>query len=164
MRHLYKTVLMILIPGNMLFAKAEPSLLYMGGGIFNVLQRQKTFSMQLEYRSSTFWYQRGCLFIRPLVALMGTDKGETYACGGVAFDCIVSKHFAVTPSFAPGVYFKGSGKDLGFPLEFRSSFELSYRQNNGSRFGAMFYHISNASIGKKNPGVEALVFFYGIAL
>jgi len=54
--------------------------------------------------------------------------------------------------------------ELGFPLEYRSSAELSYRLKNKSRFGAMFYHISNSSLGFKNPGTECLVFFYSVSL
>jgi len=111
---------------------------------------------------------RSCLpcfpYARPLFGIMGTERATLYVYGGMALDLFLGKGFVLTPSFAPGLYVQGKGKDLGFPLEFRSSMELSYILPNRGRIGAQFYHISNASLGSKNPGAEALVFFYGIPL
>ena len=68
----------------------------------------------------------------------------------------------MTPSFIPGVYCKGSGKDLGYPLEFRSSLELAYEWCCKARLSGQFYHISNASLSKKNPGANALALIFCI--
>ena len=46
-------------------------------------------------------------------------------------------------------------RDLGYELEFRSGIEIGYVFCNKSRLGVHFYHISNASLGRKNPGEEA---------
>ena len=101
--------------------------------------------------------------LSPITGAMITGDNATYIYTGVQAQYkIGSLNF--TPSFAPGYYLNGKGLKLGFPLEFRSSAELSYRFKNFSRFGAMFYHLSNASLGYKNPGTECLVFFYGIPL
>ena len=62
----------------------------------------------------------------------------------------------ITPSFAPGYYDKGNGKELYFNLEFRSQLEIAFRFTNGARIGASIGHISNASLGPPNPGVEYL--------
>ncbi len=142
----------------------QPRLLMVGGGVFNVLHGPKTGIYQLEYRSNFPIYNPNHLFIRPLVGVMGTFTGSAYIYGGVAFDIAIGKYFAFTPSFAPGIYFQGGGKDLGFPLEFKSTFEVSGVLPNKSRIGLQFYHISNAHLGSRNPGTECLVFFYGIAL
>ncbi len=143
----------------------EPRMLNIAGGIFNVLHGRKAFTYQFEYRSDFEIYRSEPLFIRPLMGLMGTTDGNLYIYGGLAFDIFVGKYVVITPSFAPGVYFQGKhGKDLGFPLEFRSSLELSGVVHKKSRVGVQFYHISNASLGSKNPGTECLMFFYGIPL
>ena len=61
-----------------------------------------------------------------------------------------------TPGFGGGYYNAASGLDLGFDAEFRSSLELSRRFRNGSRLGFVFAHVSNGSLGDKNPGSETL--------
>jgi hypothetical protein len=95
---------------------------------------------------------------------MGTEKGTLYVCGGLGWDIFLGKHFVLTPSFAPGLYSKGGGKSLHYPLEFRSSIELAYIFKDKARAGAQFYHISNASLGHKNPGTECLIFFYSFPI
>ncbi|NGX51401.1 MAG: hypothetical protein K1060chlam2_01267 [Chlamydiae bacterium] len=142
----------------------DPRLLSLGVGVFNIVRNKKAANFQIEYRSNTSLYKNSMTFIRPLVGVMATSNGSAYFYGGIAFDFFLAKQVVFTPSFAPGIYIKGGGMELGFPLEFRSSAELSYRFKNKARFGAMFYHISNASIGYKNPGTECLVFFYMIPL
>ena len=95
---------------------------------------------------------------------MATVKESLYAYGGLGYDIFIGKNFALTPSFAPGLYYRGNGKKLWFPLEFRSSIEAAAVFGGQHRIGAQFYHISNASLGRKNPGAEALVFFLAIPL
>ncbi len=142
----------------------EPKLLSAGAGIFNIVRNEKMLDLQLEYRSCYAFYKNKFLFFRPLFGVMATSKFSAYVYSGVAFDIFFAKSIVFTPSFAPGIYFRGKGMDLGFPLEFRSSVELAYRFNNKSRLGAMFYHLSNASLSSHNPGTECLVFFYAFPL
>jgi lipid A 3-O-deacylase len=137
-----------------------PKLLCVGLGIFDIIHDPHHVLLQFEYRT----YFHRCHYARPLIGIFGTEKGSIYVYGGIAFDIFLGKKVVLSPSFAPGLYYKGKGKDLGFPLEFRSALELDYIFPNKSRFGAQFYHISNASLGHKNPGVEALVFLYSIPL
>lgn len=117
---------------------------------------------QIEYKWSASW--KG---IQPFICAMATQKGSLYFCFGGCYDFFMKKYFVITLAFAPGIYFKNGGKDLGFPLEFRSSIAFAFEFPNQDRLGLQFYHISNASlghtIGHKNPGEESLVVFYGIS-
>ena len=63
-----------------------------------------------------------------------------------------------TPSFTPGLYGKGSGKDLGHIVEFKSELQLSLNLPSDSEFGVSYNHLSNASLGKKNPGANSYMF------
>ncbi|MBM3198153.1 MAG: acyloxyacyl hydrolase, partial [Chlamydiae bacterium] len=147
----------------MILQAREPSrakLLYLGTGIYDIIHDPHNALLQLEYR--TFFPK--CHYLRPLAGTMITNKASWYIYGGIAGDIFLSKQWVLTPSFSPGIYLQGKGKDLHFPLEFRSSLELAFIFPNEARLGAQFYHISNASLGKKNPGAEALVFFYGVPL
>ena len=139
---------------------ATRPLLNIGAGVYDIIHNPENVLGQLEYR---FAFQKHPPF-RPLVGIMGTDKASFYVCAGGAYDLFLGTRFVLTPSFAPGLYFKGKGKNLHFPLEFRSSMELAFVFKNQARIGGQFYHISNASLGRKNPGAEALVFFYSLPL
>ncbi len=64
----------------------------------------------------------------------------------------------ITPSFAPGYYNEGNGKDLGHALEFKSEVQLSLDLSKNSQFGFSYNHLSNASLGDKNPGANSYMF------
>ena len=61
----------------------------------------------------------------------------------------------ITPSFAPGYYNSGDGKDLGSVLEFKSEIQMSLNLSDSTEFGMSYNHISNASLGDKNPGANS---------
>ena len=63
-----------------------------------------------------------------------------------------------TPSFTPGLYSKGDGKDLGHPLEFKSEVQMSLDLTEGTNLGLSYNHVSNASLGDKNPGANSYMF------
>ena len=64
----------------------------------------------------------------------------------------------ITPSFTPGLYFEGDGKDLGHLIEFKSELQFSVDLSNTSELGFSYNHISNASLGDKNPGANSYMF------
>ena len=64
----------------------------------------------------------------------------------------------ITPSFTPGLYNQGDGKDLGHPLEFKSEVQLSLDLGQNTNFGMSYNHVSNASLGDKNPGANSYMF------
>ena len=64
----------------------------------------------------------------------------------------------VTPSFTPGLYSQGDGKDLGHMVEFKSEVQISLDLPKESQFGFSYNHISNASLGDKNPGANSYMF------
>jgi lipid A 3-O-deacylase len=134
-----------------------PSHLMVGPGLFDVDRNHPRALIQTEYR-----WEVNCHHIRPLVAFFITTDQNFFICGGVGYDIFIGKKIVFTPSFAPGLYYSGYGKHLGFPLNFRSAAELAYVFHNQGRFGAQFNHISNAHILWKNPGANSLIVFYAI--
>jgi lipid A 3-O-deacylase len=138
-----------------------PSHLMLGPGLFD-FDRNHTHPRvfgQIEYR-----WEVNCHHIRPLAAFFITTDTNFFACGGIAYDIFLfGKRMVITPSFAPGVYYKGHGKQLGFPLNFRSGIEVSFVLGpSGGRVGAQFNHISNAHMFYRNPGANSLFMFYAI--
>ena len=65
-----------------------------------------------------------------------------------------------TPSFTPGLYSKGDGKDLGHVIEFKTEIQLTFEISSNSEIGVSYNHISNASLGDKNPGANSYMFNY----
>ena len=63
----------------------------------------------------------------------------------------------ITPSFAPGLYSEGDGKDLGHIIEFKSELQISINLTSDSEIGISYNHLSNASIGNKNPGANSYI-------
>jgi len=64
----------------------------------------------------------------------------------------------ITPSFAPGYYNSGGGKDLGYPLEFKTEVQATIDLSESTHLGMSYNHISNASLGTKNPGANSYMF------
>ena len=64
----------------------------------------------------------------------------------------------LTPSFTPGIYHEGDGKDLGHLIEFKSELQISLNLSKTSELGLSYNHISNASLGDKNPGANSYMF------
>ncbi len=160
-----KYLLLFLLVPVLLRANCNPSccdragLLSIGAGTFDTIRpKERMLQFQVEYQWSASWHG-----IQPIAGFMVTEKGSTYFCFGAAYDIFLGKYFVLTPSFAPGLYLKNGGKELGYPLEFRSSIALAGIFRNCHRLGLQFYHISNAKLGFKNPGEESLVLFYSIA-
>lgn len=140
---------------------ADCDLLYLGGGINNV--RRKKHSQSTEFRAEYKFHQKWWAF-HPLIGASLTTKKQFYGYGGIALDLILKKRIAFVPNFVIGYYNKGDGKDLGFPLEFRTGIELSFIFKNQMRLGSHISHTSNASLGRKNPGLETLNFFIAIPI
>ena len=60
----------------------------------------------------------------------------------------------IVPSFAPGYYDAGNGKDLGSVLEFKSEIKFNFDIFKNTKIGYSYSHISNNDWGKKNPGID----------
>lgn len=137
------------------------------GGVFNITkEKYRTAELEMEYKFhvKAFSAPFECLEFLPLVGVMTNLRGGGYLYGGLNFDFLFFDHLVFAPGFAAGYYWQGGGKDLGFPLEFRSGIELGWQFSDQRRIGFHFYHLSNASIGKKNPGEESLVFYYDLPI
>ena len=92
--------------------------------------------------------------LSPITGGFFTEKSALYLYSGVQAEYELG-FLTITPSFAPGYYNYGSGKDLGYPLEFKSEIQMSFNLSDSSHLGMSYNHISNASFGTKNPGANS---------
>ena len=95
--------------------------------------------------------------ISPITGGFITENSAVYIYTGFEWNIDMGA-LTFTPSFAPGLYHKGDGKDLGHVLEFKSEVQFSYAFSKNSEIGISYNHVSNASIGDKNPGANSYMF------
>ena len=95
--------------------------------------------------------------LSPITGAMITADNASYFYTGVQAQYKIGS-LNVTPSFTPGLYHEGDGKDLGHMLEFKSEVQLSLNLSDSSKLGFSYNHLSNASLGDKNPGANSYMF------
>ena len=94
--------------------------------------------------------------VSPISGGFITENSAVYVYSGIEWNFDIG-YFDFTPSFAPGLYHKGDGKDLGHVLEFKTEVQLSYSSSKDTSFGVSYNHVSNASLGDKNPGANSYI-------
>ncbi len=111
-----------------------------------------------------FQHQNEALFresfigtISPISGALITADNASYFYTGIQAEYKLGS-INLNPSFAPGIYTEGEGKDLGHPLEFKTELQLSLDLPKNSELGFSYNHISNASLGEKNPGANSYMF------
>lgn len=139
-------------------AAQDPSFLSFSVGYFD-FNRQKDTAAEVgvQYRA-----QEKLWIFQPMAGGMVTSDGAANVYAGISLDIFFGNRIVLRPSFAPGLYFKGSGHDLGHVVEFRSGVELAYRFDNRARLGLEIYHLSNAHLADENPGEETIALVYSI--
>ena len=95
--------------------------------------------------------------LSPITGALITADNATYFYTGVQANYKIG-NLNLTPTFTPGLYNEGDGKDLGHILEFKSEIQLSLELPKESQFGFSYNHLSNASLGEKNPGANSYMF------
>ena len=95
--------------------------------------------------------------LSPITGVLFTTDNAAYIYTGVQAQYSVGA-LNIIPSFTPGFYNQGDGKDLGHAIEFKSELQLSLDLPRDSQFGFSYNHLSNASLGDKNPGANSYMF------
>lgn len=135
-------------------------LLSLGGGYWDAGHSHADGLIQVEYKAGKcFWN-----FIRPQASLIFPEFRAVFLGVGFAIEIHITDHLIFSPNFEPGLYYRGKGKNLGCPIEFRSAAEFSYEFKNKMRIGMQYYHLSNASISNRNPGANAATVFLAFPL
>ena len=119
--------------------------------------KQKSGLLGLQHQNEDLFRNSFLGKLSPISGGFLTEKSAFYLYTGVQADYELG-FLTITPSFAPGYYNYGSGKDLGYPLEFKSEVQMSFDLSDSSHLGISYNHISNASFGTKNPGANSYMF------
>ena len=119
--------------------------------------KQASPVLGLQHQNEELFIDTGKGRMSPITGGFITSKNAFYLYTGVQAEYEIGS-FNFTPSFAPGYYGKGNGKDLGSVVEFKTEVQVTYDLSEGSHLGMSYNHISNASIGAKNPGANSYMF------
>ena len=153
-------IILFLILTNLSLAEEKRSAVNFYTGMFDFSDDGKKSALYgIEHQNENLY--RDTIFgrISPVTGAMITADSATYFYTGIETNYSIGS-LNITPSFTPGWYTQGGGKDLGHPIEFKSEVQLSLDLTEGSNLGMSYNHVSNASLGDKNPGANSYMFNY----
>ena len=130
--------------------------LYFGNFDFSD-DKQKAILVGLQHQDENLNRDTFLGNVSPITGGFITENSAAYIYTGIEWNVDMGG-MIFTPSFAPGLYHEGNGKDLGHVLEFKSEVQLSYISSDTTSFGVSYNHVSNASLGDKNPGANSYMF------
>ena len=164
MRKIFLNVLVVIISFSFLsFANSEDknskeTELNLFTGMFDFSDTtQSSGLIGLQHQNDNLFRKSFLGRISPITGGFLTEKNAFYLYTGAQAEYDIGL-FTITPSFAPGYYNSGDGKDLGSALEFKSEVQVSLNLSDNTEFGMSYNHISNASLGNKNPGANSYMF------
>ena len=166
MKNLHNKILLILILVLLSFtSKAEENKniseheynFYTGNFDFSD-HKQKSILVGFQHQNENLERDTFLGNASPITGGFITENSAAYIYTGVEWNYKISEKLKFTPSFAPGIYHEGNGKDLGHALEFKTEIQASYSLSESTSLGMSYNHISNASLGDKNPGANSYMF------
>ena len=119
--------------------------------------KQKAGLLGIQHQNEDLFRKSFIGLLSPITGGFITESNAFYLYTGVQAEYEIG-FLKITPSFAPGFYSDGDGKDLGHPLEFKTEVQMSFDINDSTHFGMSYNHLSNASLGSKNPGANSYMF------
>jgi len=119
--------------------------------------KQKAGVLGLQHQNEDLFRNSFLGKLSPITGAFLTENSAAYLYTGVQAEYELG-FLTITPSFTPGYYHEGNGKDLGSPLEFKSEVQMSLNLGETTHLGMSYNHISNASLGNKNPGANSYMF------
>jgi|TARA_B100000795_G_C22734632_1_gene412804 lipid A 3-O-deacylase len=122
--------------------------------------KQKAILLGFQHQNETLERKTFLGKASPITGGFITANSAAYIYTGVEWNHAMGDKMTFTPSFTPGLYSQGDGKDLGHVIEFKTEIQASYAISESSSFGVSYNHISNASLGDKNPGANSYMFNY----
>ncbi len=162
LKKFFKILMIILAASNLIAAeKVNTNQNQMSAFIGNFDfsdDKQKAILVGFQHQNENLYRDTFIGNVSPITGGFITENSAVYVYTGIEWNVVMSDKLLFTPSFAPGLYHEGDGKDLGHILEFKSEVQFSYIASDDTSFGLSYNHVSNASLGDKNPGANSYMF------
>ena len=125
-------------------------------GTFDLIDKEgddKTTLFGVEHKNPNLSRNTFLGKFKPVSGAFMTGKSSVYLYTGVEAQYGIGP-LKILPSFTPGYYEKGDGKDLGSVLEFKSEVKFGLDVFENSKLSYSYSHISNNDWGQTNPGTD----------
>ena len=125
-------------------------------GTFDVIDKEgddQTTLFGIEHKNPDLFRNTFLGKISPVSGGFITGDSSLYLYTGIEGQYGIGP-LKILPSFTPGYYDKGDGKDLGSVLEFKSEIKIGFDIFENSKLGYSYSHISNNEWGDRNPGTD----------
>ena len=125
-------------------------------GIFDTIDKEgddKSNLFGVEHKNENLFRDTFLGKFSPVTGGFISGKNALYLYTGVQAQYDLGP-LNIIPSFAPGYYDAGDGKDLGSILEFKSEIKFNFNFFKDSKIGYSYSHISNNDWGTRNPGID----------
>ena len=125
-------------------------------GTFDVIDKEgddKTTLFGIEHKNPDLFRDTFLGKFKPVSGAFITGNSSVYLYTGIEGQYGLGP-LKILPSFTPGYYEKGDGKDLGSVLEFKSEIKFGLDIFENSKLSYSYSHISNNDWGDTNTGTD----------
>jgi len=125
-------------------------------GTFDTIDKEgddKTTLIGMEHKNKNLFRNTWLGRISPTTGGFVTKKSSIYLYTGIEADYNLGP-INISPSFAPGYYEAGDGKNLGSALEFKSEIKVGIDLFKNTNLAYSYSHISNNDWSDINPGTD----------
>ena len=155
----FKLLLVIIIAflsSNYVMANESDNDISFFTGTFDIIDEEgddQTNLIGIEHKNPNLFRDTFLGKFKPITGAFITGDSSIYLYTGVEGQYGIGP-LKILPSFSPGYYEKGNGKDLGSVLEFKSEVKIGLDVFENSKISYSYSHISNNDWGNINPGTD----------
>ena len=153
---IFKVLTMLVIFSSHVLADDNNKELSFYTGTFDVIDKEgddKTTLFGIEHKNPDLFRDTLLGKFKPVSGAFITGNSSVYLYTGIEGQYGLGP-LKILPSFTPGYYEKGDGKDLGSVLEFKSEIKFGLDIFENSKLSYSYSHISNNDWGDTNPGTD----------
>ena len=153
---IFKVLIIFVIFSSQVLADDSNKELSFYTGTFDVIDKEgddKTTLIGIEHKNPDLFRDTFLGTFKPVSGAFITGNSSVYLYTGIEGQYGLGP-LKVLPSFTPGYYEKGDGKDLGSVLEFKSEIKVGLDIFENSKLSYSYSHISNNDWGTSNPGTD----------
>ena len=150
------TLLLLLTTNSYSFAQDSNNDISFYTGKFDIKDEKgddETTLVGVEHKNPNLFRNTFLGKLSPVSGGFMTGDSSVYLYTGIEGQYGIGR-LKILPSFTPGYYEKGDGKDLGSALEFKSEIKIGLDIFENSKLGYSYSHISNNEWGDRNPGTD----------
>ena len=151
-----KVLTVLIIFSSQVFADENNKELSFYTGTFDVIDKEgddKTSLFGIEHKNPDLFRDTFLGEFKPVSGAFITGNSSVYLYTGIEGQYGLGP-LKILPSFTPGYYEKGDGKDLGSVLEFKSEIKVGLDIFENSKLSYSYSHLSNNDWGDTNPGTD----------